>query len=141
MASGAYLNGTDFKARLRRVSTRYPDVVGAGLFQETQIEATEVKKRTPVYAGPPGPSKPIPGVLRASVQAIGPFREGRIIYTKIIAGGAAGAYAARQHEETTWFHKIGQAKYIESVIVESAPFMASRVGKRIGLDKSDAGGG
>lgn len=132
LASGASLKGTaEMKEKFFRFAKRYPDFVGAGLYQETEIETTECKKRAPVYVGPPGPGKPIPGVLRGSIHTEGPFREGTRIWTKVVAGGAASAYAVPQHERTDYFHKVGQAKYIESVILESRPFMATRVARRI----------
>lgn len=135
MASGGELRGADdMRRRLRLIAEKYPHVVGGGLLQETEIEATECKKRCPVYVGPPGPGKPIPGLLRSSIHTEGPFYDGRIVYTLISAGGAAGAYAWVQHEHTEFFHQVGQAKYIESTILESRPFMAQRVARRIGFD-------
>jgi hypothetical protein len=40
------------------------------------------------------------------------------------------------HEDLTALHKIGQAKYLESVIMESRPFMAARVARRMDLNKA-----
>lgn len=121
--------------KLRDVAKRYPDLVTKALRIEAEIEATEVKKRTPVYTGPTGPGKPIPGLLRGSVHVRGPFREGRRIYAIIVAGGAAGAYAWPQHEHLDWYHEIGQAKYIESVIMESRQYMGARIARRVQLAK------
>lgn len=117
--------------KIREVQKLYPDRVKQALAVEAEIEVTEAKKRTPVYTGPTGPGKPIPGLLRASVHQDGPHREGHRIYTKIVAGGAAGAYAIPQHENLEYFHEVGQAKYIESVILESRPFMAARIVARL----------
>lgn len=121
----------EWAAKVRSYAKKFPDRVGAALRQETEIETTEAKRRTPVYVGPTGPGKPIPGLLRASVHAEGPFREGSRIYCKIVAGGAAGAYAIPQHENLWYFHTVGQAKYIESVIMEARNYIAGRVATRI----------
>jgi hypothetical protein len=110
-------------ARLRK---RFPDEVGLALYQETQIELTEVKKRTPVDTGN----------LRASEHVEGPIRDGRTIYTLIVAGGPSAPYAIFVHEDPDAFHKVGQWKFIESVIMESAPHMAARVAKRIDLNRA-----
>lgn len=121
--------------KLRRFQAQFPQKVKAALFIETEIETTEAKKRTPVWTGPTGPGYPIPGLLRASVHTEGPFQQGNRIWAMIVAGGAAGAYAWRQHEELEWFHTVGQAKYIESVIMESRPFILNRVAVRLKFAK------
>ena len=124
MASGASLkNGDAVRARIAKWKKKIPDALGAALYKETQIEATEAKKRTPVDRGP----------LRASVHAEGPFRRGTMIWTQIVAGGPAAPYAVYVHEDLEAFHKVGQAKFIESVIMESRPYMAARVAKRMQL--------
>jgi len=125
------LGVTDMKAKLRDIAQKFPDRVMQALRMEAEIEATEVKKRTPVYTGPTGPGKPIPGLLRSSVHVEGPFREGHRIWAAVVAGGAAGAYAIPQHENLEFFHEVGQAKYLESVIMESRPFMAARLTARL----------
>ncbi len=105
--------------------------IAPAVYMETSIEATEVRKRTPVYVGPTGPGHPIPGVLLASIHVEGPFIAAGRVWCRIVAGGAAGAYAWRQHEEMDWFHSVGQAKYIESVIFESRDSIKGRVAARI----------
>lgn len=131
--SGGRVSGVgNVVAKLRAFAKKFPDRVGAALRHETEIEATEAKKRAPVYVGETGPGKPIPGLLRASIHAEGPYRKGlRTICCQIVAGGAAGAYAIPQHERLDWFHKVGQAKYIESVVMESRQYIASRVAARL----------
>lgn len=111
---------------MARLAQRIPDEVGRALFQETEVEATEVKRRTPVRYGP----------LRASVHVEGPFREGRRIWTNIVAGGPAAPYAIFVHEDPDAIHKVGQWKYIESVVKESVPYIAGRIANRIDLNKA-----
>jgi len=113
------------RRKLQRLADRFPDEVGRALYIETEIESKEVKRRTPVDKG----------ALRASVHVVGPTREGRTIYTFIVAGGPAAPYALFVHEDLAAFHKVGQAKYIESVIMESRPFMGRRVAARIELNR------
>jgi hypothetical protein len=127
----------DMQRKLRAFGRKYPDEVGRGLYLETEIEATEVKKRTPVWnpdnAVPKGHT---PGSLRASVHVIGPVRVGDKVYTLIVAGGTAAPYALYVHEDLEAFHKTGQAKYIESVILESRPFILQRVAARVELNRA-----
>ena len=132
MADVFRLLGVDtMKANLRMAQTLFPDQMARALKAEGEIETTEAKKRTPVYVGPTGPGRPIPGLLRDSVHLEGPFHEGRRISVKIVAGGAAGAYAIPQHEIEEYFHVVGQWKYIESVIMESRSRMAARLAQRL----------
>ena len=112
--------------RLARLRRRFPDEVGAALYQESQIELTEVKKRTPVDTGN----------LRASEFVEGPIRDGRTIYTLIVAGGPSAPYAVYVHEDPEAFHKVGEWKFIESVLLESRPYMAGRIGRRIDLNRA-----
>lgn len=125
MATGASMSGGDaMRQRLARIRTQFPNAVAEALFQEAQIELTEVKRRTPVDKG----------TLRASEHIIGPIIRGKSIYVLIAAGGPAAPYAIYVHENLDAFHKVGQAKYIESVILESRPYMAARVAKRMQLN-------
>lgn len=114
------------KAKLHRLRQKLPDEVGRALYVETQIEATEVKRRTPVDRGP----------LRASIMVVGPTREGRRVYTMIVAGGPAAPYAIYVHEDLDAHHTVGQAKFIESVLFESRAHMGARVARRIELSRA-----
>lgn len=122
--SGARLTGGKaMRAKLQRVREKFKDRVVAALSIETEVEVTEVKRRTPVDKGP----------LRASVHQEGPERVGRIVTTRIVAGGPAAPYAIYVHEDMTAIHPVGQAKFIESVILESRAYMGARVARRIEL--------
>lgn len=123
MTSGGGIRKNTLGPGINVIATNYPDVVKRGLMQETQIETTEAKKRTPVDKGP----------LRASVHAEGAFERGRTIYSAIVAGGPSAPYAEIVHEDPDAFHPVGQWKYIESVIMESKAFFGSRVATRIQL--------
>jgi hypothetical protein len=111
-------------ADIKKLRLFSPDQFAVALYQEGQIELTEVKKRTPVDTG----------ALRASERIEGPIREGRRIYIYIVAGGPSVEYAFAVHEDLEAFHKIGEAKYIERPLNESAPYMSDRIAKRIDLN-------
>lgn len=100
----------------------FPDRAGAALRKETEIEATESKKRTPVDTGN----------LRTTIHAEGPERKGRTITCAVVAGSASEDYALVVHEDLEAHHPVGQAKYIESTLNESAPHMLQRVANRLG---------
>lgn len=112
-----------FKERIRAVRDKWPDRFAEAMGVEGEIEVTEIKRRTPVDRGP----------LRASVHGEGPFREGRRIWYKIVAGGPSAPYAIFVHEDLEAFHPVGQAKFIESVVLESRAYFLQRVARRAEL--------
>jgi hypothetical protein len=113
-------------AKLRALNTALPKEVERALFQEASVEQKEVRRRTPVDLGD----------LRRSIAVVGPTRAGKVVFVKIVAGGPAAPYAIYVHENLTAYHKVGQAKFLESVIMESRPYMAARVAKRIDLNRA-----
>lgn len=115
--------------RLKRLAAQMPKETAAAARVEMEIEATEVRRRTPVDTG----------ALVGSVHVDGPTIERGSIYAAIVAGGAAAPYAFYVHEDLEAFHGKGQAKYIESVIFESARFMAARIAARIDLRRAAKG--
>lgn len=127
MPSGASFSGVPkFRRHATKFAGNFRKQVDRALYQETQIELKEVKKRTPVEFGE----------LRASEHVEGPTRQGGSVWTNIVAGGPSAPYAIYVHEDPDAFHEVGQWKYIESVLLESRPFMAARVAKRIDLNKA-----
>jgi hypothetical protein len=116
-------------ARLRQIADKFPDRVAAALYQEAQIEATEMKRRTPVDTTP---NAPHPGNLRNSIHVEEPERRGRTI-SVTIATGAQAPYAIYVHETPPEdaYHPIGQWKFMESVLDESRPSMSARIAKRV----------
>src|SRR5690606_17248765 len=89
------------------------------------IEMTESKKRVPVEFGN----------LRASGFVQQPRREdGRRIFVELVYGTD---YAVYVHEDPDAFHKVGQWKYLESVLNESAPFMGQRLANRLQIGQMD----
>lgn len=112
--------------QLKKLQAFTPNAFAAALYQEAQIELTEIKRVTPVDTG----------ALRASLILIGPTREGRRIFVTIAAGGPSAPYAFIVHEDLEAFHANGQAKYIEQPLAESRPYLADRIAKRIELNKA-----
>lgn len=129
MPSGASFNGDEFKRRLKNFRRNFGKEIGRAIYQEVSIEKKEVVRRTPVDKG----------ALRASIRVEGPLRTGpndSIIYALIVAGGPSAPYALYVHEDLEAIHPVGQAKFIESVLLESRPFMAKRIAARIDLNRA-----
>lgn len=125
MSNGASLSGRALVIdRLRNISKNLPKLVGAALYTEASVEAKEAKRRTPVDRG----------TLRGTIHVTPPVL-GTNIYVMIVAGGPSAPYAVYVHEDLDAFHKVGQAKFLESVILESRPFMAQRIARRLELRK------
>jgi hypothetical protein len=110
------------KANLLKIGSGYLDRAIKALEFEAEIEMTEAKKRTPVDTG----------ALRASGHVKPARRYGKDISVSLEFGGPSAPYAVYVHENLEAFHKVGQAKYLESVLLESAPYMGARVAKRMG---------
>lgn len=114
-------------AKIQAIAIKTPIKAAAALFIEANIEATEVRRRIPVDTG----------ALRASTEVSKPKVEAGVaiadIEVIISVGGPGVTYAIPVHENLDAFHKVGQAKYLESVIMESAPFMTRRLAKRLDI--------
>lgn len=97
------------------------------LLEEMKIELLEAQRRTPVLTG----------ALRDSGKVDLPQVSDQTISCQITFGTTepSSKYAIYVHEDLEAIHPTGQAKFLESVILESAPYMAQRVGRRIDLSK------
>ena len=137
------LGAREMVATLKKIAEKFPDRVGAAIYREAQIEMTEAKRRTPVSPtaaqframGRSMPKGLVPGTLRASGQVHDPERRGNTISVTLSFGGAAIDYAIVQHERLDFFHTTGQAKFLESVLNESRPYMAARIARRVHLSR------
>ena len=110
---------------LERLAQQIPNEVGRALYEEAQIEKLESMRRTPVDTG----------ALRASHEVSHPVINGRDIEVTISVGGVSAPYAVIVHENLDAFHPVGQAKFLESTIMESRPFLAQRIAARISLER------
>ena len=123
----ASIKGTkNVKARLEKFRKSMILQAGRALVEEAQLEQKESMKRTPVLTG----------ALRASHETSDFTLTKDTIEVSIKVGGASAPYAVVVHEDLSAFHKVGQAKFLESTIQESAPHMAARVSKRLHLNKA-----
>lgn len=112
--------------QVKRMGQLFPQEVARALRIETETESTECKQRTPVKWGH----------LQSSIHVESePVSPGQPIRTHIVAGGPSAPYALYVHEDLEAFHSNGQAKYIESTLRESAPYMAQRVAKRMKISE------
>lgn len=124
MASGLTMSGIpEMQGKLRKIAQNAPTMFGDALLAEMQIELREVQRRTPVDTG----------ALIASERLEGPFIQGKTIVVLMLAGGGNVDYAVRVHEDLEAFHATGQAKFMESVLLESRAFIGARVAKRMNL--------
>lgn len=113
---------SQLNARLDAVARQFGDAIGPALRAEAEIEMTEAKRRTPVRTG----------ALRGSGNVQGPRRNWRDVEVVLAFGGPAAPYAVYVHENLEALHpRGGQAKFLESTIVESMPYLAQRVARRI----------
>lgn len=92
------------------------------LAAETQIMFAESQRIVPVDTG----------TLRRSGIIMPPRSEGKNIVVILGYGGAASAYALRQHEDLTLRHKKGKsAKYLERPVMERTKNLETRLAGRI----------
>jgi hypothetical protein len=121
--------------KLKEYAKQYPGRVASAVYIEAGIEMIEAKKRTPV-SPVPAPKGVVPGTLRASGTVHEPEQNGKKIRVTLSFGGpgsGAEEYAVIQHENLDYYHTVGQAKFLESTLDESAPYMLERIGRRLKL--------
>lgn len=127
---------TEMVRNIQVIARQFPDRVAKAEFLEAEIEMTESKRRCPV-SPTPAPPGVVPGTLRASGKVSEPEINGKRVSTTLSYGGpGSGAedYAIVQHEHLEFQHTTGQAKYLESVLNESRPYMGARIARRIHFD-------
>lgn len=112
-------------ARLKRLIATMPNEVARAVYAEALVEQKESMRRTPVESG----------ALRASHEVTKPKIDGRDISVTIKVGGPAAPYALYVHENLEADHPVGQAKFLESTLNESKPYLPARIAKRIDLQK------
>lgn len=113
----------EMAAKMRRIAQMQPRRVAAATFAEYAIELTEAKQRTPVDTG----------ALRASGYLTEPAVNGKRIDLEIGFGGPAAPYAVYVHERLDVHHPVGEPKFLERTLLESAPHMAGRIAARASL--------
>lgn len=125
------LEGTpELIANLKAYAIEKPKEYGRAVYQEMLIEMKESMRRCPV--APNEVTKHGSGELRASHE-IHLVVDGLDTHVSITVGGPSAPYAIYVHEILDYYHPNGQAKFLESTILESAPFMAERIANRAGI--------
>lgn len=122
MPSGAFIKGlVEMDRKIKDLARKFPEQFAEAQFEETMIEAEECVKRCPVKTG----------TLAGTIHATRPAIKGNSIRTTITAGGPRAPYAVYVHENLEARHPVGQAKFIESTLYESAPYMLRRINARL----------
>jgi hypothetical protein len=112
------------RAKLTRVRTRFPKEYRKAMQEEMKIELAESNRRTPIDTGDLRNS----GRLESQQTA-------RSASVEIVYGSDSVDYAVTVHEDLEAFHRVGQAKFLESTLNESEPHMGKRIARRINIEK------
>lgn len=120
--------------QLKTFTDKVIPALESALFVEGEQTITEAKMLTPVDDG----------ILINSGFVQLPEREGDNVFVEIGFGGPAGTgnhggetnskdvgYAIIQHEDLTFFHTVGQAKYLEVPLNKRKVGYSERIAKRI----------
>lgn len=100
---------SDFTRIARKLNAMTDEMglaMGSGLRVAGELIMTDVK------ASAPGHGVPVDtGALRASGRVQGPtgFRTPKVTLS---FGGPSAPYAVRQHEDLTYYHDVGEARYL-----------------------------
>lgn len=117
---------------LERAPRRLRKEIEAAAYQEANVEMTESKRLCPVDVTE---NAPHPGQLRASGRVLPPRWEGNEVRVDLAYGGGPVDYALVVHEDLEAHHPVGQAKYLEQPLMESAPHMPSRIARRVDMNR------
>lgn len=108
--------------RLKQLEPEAQQATGAALYQEAEQIMTRSKQEfVPVKTG----------VLRGTGHVNEPEVHGSTIQVTMGYGGPAAPYALKQHEDLTFNHPVGQAKYLERPTLEAVRGMGQRLADRI----------
>lgn len=114
-------------AKIQAAMATMKTQASAALYQEAEVEMTEAKARTPVDTG----------TLRDSGHVQAPVEDADSVSVTMGFGGAAAGYAIIVHEDVEGVVPrpggVGQSKFLESVLRESAPYLVERIASRIKL--------
>lgn len=115
------------RTALRRLSSQTRKAVAASLFQEGEIIMAVAKDRTPVRDG----------YLKESGHVQLPTISSDEISVVLGFGGPTAPYAVVVHEDLDAHHTVGQAKFLESALMEAEPDLADRLARRVQLNLRD----
>lgn len=107
--------------QLKRIGEDAKQETSDALYAEAELIMGEAKHRTPADTG----------ALRSSGHVVPPDSPGDPIV--LAFGGPAAPYAVYVHENLEAKHSVGQAKFLESAIIDALPDLVERVAKRVKL--------
>ena len=134
MLKMTWRGGKEMSAKILKAAENLPKRAARAERAELEIEVTEMKKRTPVDMRP---NAPHPGQLRDGIHVEEPEIKGKRIKTLVATSPQSDDYDLIQHENSDFHHEVGQWKYMESVLNESASHMNSRISERLHFDRGD----
>lgn len=122
MADGEFVSFTmigldDVIAKLTGLEIAFPLAYAAALYRQGQELRNDAQKLTPVETG----------TLKASAFATEPEMTPFGASVTVGFGGAAQSYAVRQHEDLTFRHRVGQAKFLEQPFLERSKVLADNI--------------
>ena len=125
MGARIYVRGvTAMRQKLMRIAQNAPTEFGRATEEEfREVEMPEVDARTPWKTKN----------LRSTLRLDGPHTRSKKILCQILSGGVKAPYAVHVHEDPDMVHPHGQWKYLESVMLESRPFIGRRIAARVDL--------
>ncbi len=129
MANIYFTGQKEMHAKLVRLLYLFPQQVERAIHAEADIQMVEAQRRVPEDSGD----------LKATgrVQMESGRGEVKAFLTFGNEADRTGIYAIVQHERLDYAHTKGQAKYLESVLMEAAPGLGQRIANRIHLDMGD----
>ena len=113
-------------AQLKAIADKLPDGIGQKLIDKTLAIAADSYKQCPVDQGD----------LRSTQAIEGPVIEGNYISTVI---SYSTAYALRQHEDMSYHHHVGKARYLSDPIESRIPEMGFMVAEAFQYVFGEAG--
>lgn len=117
----------EMQQRIALINTGLKPEVGDALYAElVGTELPEIQKRTPYRYGN----------LRDSERVEEPQISPEKVAVFVLCGGPEAPYAIIVHEDLTAHHAIGQAKFMESVLMEAASTILGRVASRISFQRA-----
>lgn len=123
------VGGKEFAARLQNVRQKCPTLLAMAMVEEAMKIKEVSQSRTPVDRG----------WLRDDQAVLKPEIHGNEVTVRIGVGGRAEKYCVYVHEMTWLYHKIGQAKFLESAVNDAAPGYGKRIAERIDFYKMFTG--
>lgn len=109
------------KRAMRQYGRRANRALAGGLYQEGERIMAASKKEVPVDTG----------VLRSTGHVQLPKEEAGRIQVTLGYGGPAAPYALRQHEELSYKHRVGKARYLSDPAEAAVTGMDRRIAEHV----------